>query len=123
MTCLDGARWVQTQLLEQDRDADLRVYAVWLTPYGPPPSRASWDAQVLADERVVHVWDPQRVVGRWLARSDELDLGYPGDVVWDAWLLFGAESRWTRAPSDLVGFGWTVIGTRDELERKVMEAL
>ncbi len=121
MTCLDGARWVQTQLLERDPDANVRVFAVWLNPYGRPPARGSWDESILPDERVTHVWDPERVVGLWLGRSANVPLRYPGDVVWDAWLVFGREGEWTPKPRHLVGFGWTVIGTRDELARKLKE--
>ncbi len=114
---------MQTQLLERNPDADLRVYAVWLNPYGRPPARVSWDPNVLADERVTHVWDPDRIVGTWFAEARDLKLGYPGDVVWDAWLLFEPDARWPARTSHLVGFGWTVIGTRDELERKVTPLL
>ena len=114
---------MQTQLLEPNPDVDLRVYAVWLNPYGRPPARMSWDPNVLRDERVTHVWDPDRVVGSWLARPENVELGYHGAVVWDAWLLFGRDGEWAPKPQHLVGFGWTVIGTRDELDRKVKEVV
>ena len=109
---------MQTNILERNRDADLRVYVVWLDPYGTP-SRSSWDPALVDDPRVVEFWDPTRVVGNWFGSSENPRFAYAGPVAWDAWFLFGSDSRWTQEPSHLVGSGWTVIDTAPDLKRQV----
>jgi hypothetical protein len=41
-------------------------------------------------ERVVRLWDQNRVSGRWFAEQDLAD----GPIAWDACLLFSADGRW-----------------------------
>ncbi len=105
---------VQQQILDADPAADLAVYAIWL-PILPTDARDQWDGQLLADPRVTHLWDQERTVGRWLADDQNLELGDTGDVVWDAFLLFGPEARWERAPSGLLAWGAPIAGHFPEL--------
>jgi len=82
----------------------------------PTDARDEWDDQLLADPRVTHLWDQERTVGRWLADDQNLDLGDTGEVVWDAFLLFGPEATWEHAPSGLLAWGAPVVGRFPELE-------
>jgi len=98
------------------------VYAIWL-PMLPGDSRGEWDKSVLGDPRVVQFWDGQRVVGRWLADRHNIDIGYPGPVVWDAFLLFNREARWGRPPTNLLTSGFPVIGDSANLKARLTPLL
>jgi hypothetical protein len=97
------------------------VLAVWL-PMLATDSRDGWDPTLLDDPRVTHLWDGDRVTGTWFADS-KLDLGYPGPVVWDAYLVFGPDARWGDPPSGFAGAGWTVIGRTDDLDAELERVL
>lgn len=94
--------------------AQLQVYAIWL-PMLPTDSRPRWDDHVLNDPRVIHLWDEERVTGRWFADHGLGD----GPVTWDAYLLFGPDARWDETPPDPVGLGRPVIGVIEDLEAEL----
>jgi hypothetical protein len=64
--CRAGARWVQEEILAKHPSPTLRVYAVWL-PMVWSDTRRAWESRVLADPRVIHLWDEQRITGQWFA--------------------------------------------------------
>lgn len=109
-------------MLDANPDADVRVYAVWFSMY-PGDVRDRWPAEVMADPRVVHYWDEDKVVGTWYAaRLPEIQKlmapgskGYEDPVLWDAYLIYGPDARWSGAPSGLRGWGRTILGTRESL--------
>lgn len=105
---------MQQQILDAYPAADLAVFAIWM-PILPTDARDQWDGQVLADPRVTHLWDQERTVGRWLADDQNIDLGDTGEVIWDAFLLFGPEATWERAPSGLLAWGAPIVGRIPEL--------
>ena len=69
--------------------AHLRVYAVWL-PMVWSDTRRAWESSMLADPRVIHLWDEKRTIGQWFA--DHID-GCRG-VTWDTYYVYGPEARW-----------------------------
>ena len=85
----------------------------------PTDSRSRWDDHVLSDPRVVHLWDQQRVTGRWLADHGLAD----GPIAWDVYLLFGPDGGWQDRPPQPIGSGAPVIGTIDDLEAEVAPLL
>ena len=100
----------------------MRVYVVWL-PMLPGDSRRRWDAEVMNDERVTHLWDSARVSGRWFAEhSGEMGL-FMEDIVWDAFFIFDAPARWGSAPPKPVESGSTVIDRSEDLERTLVSLL
>ena len=105
---------MQQQILAQYPAADLAVAVIWM-PMLPTDARDEWDDQLLADPRVTHLWDADRIVGRWLADNPNLDLRDTGEIVWDAFLLFGPEAIWERAPSGLLAWGGPLVGRFSEL--------
>ncbi len=105
---------VQQQILAQYPAADLVVTVIWM-PMLPTDTRDEWDSQLLADPRVTHLWDPERTVGRWLADDQNADLGDTGEVVWDAYLLFGPEATWESALSEPLVWGAPIVGRVPEL--------
>ena len=123
---MNGARWVQQEILEKRADADLRVYAIWFSMY-PTDQRENWPADVLTDPRVVHFWDEGKTVGRWyMSRIEQMQhartpgsAGLGGNTLWDAYLVYGPESRWSDAPGGLRRWGRTILGTQEALREAV----
>lgn len=121
---------MQEELLDRNRDADLRVYAVWFNMY-PNDAKERWPAQVLDDARVIHFWDEQKAVGRWyLERIAGMDATRApesaeneGPVLWDAYLVYGPESRWDSAPTGLRRWGRTILSTREDLRESFTRLL
>lgn len=90
----------------------------------PGDARHRWHADLLQDPRLVHRWDEQKTVGRffmthrdWLRPAFESQAGpTQGDALWDAWVLFDRTGTWTgTTPGGLVGWGATVLKTRERL--------
>jgi hypothetical protein len=115
---------VQKELLETHPEADLRVYAVWFSMV-PGDARSEWPQELLTDPRVVHRWDEAKALGTWYARrtpsmreriSPESKWN-DGDVLWDTYLLYGADARWKEdtAPTDLKLWGRTIVAARESL--------
>ena len=92
-------------------------------PILPSDARDEWDDQMLADPRVTHLWDAERTVGQWLANDQNINLGDTGEVVWDAFLLFGAEAAWESAPADLLAWGTPIVGRYPELAEALLPLL
>ena len=121
--CVAGTRWVQTELLQKYPRANLRVYAVWFSMM-PADSRAKWSANLLADSRVLHRWDEPKAVGTWFAPrtnaiKPQLAPGAAwgdGEILWDAYLLYGAAARWDEVPTSLIHWGRTIVAGRDTLK-------
>jgi hypothetical protein len=80
-------------------------------------SRGAWDSHVLDDPRVVSLWDGNRIAGRWFADHRTGGIGSPGDIDWDAYFAFPANSRWRVQPAGLVAAGSDIIDSTDGLRR------
>jgi hypothetical protein len=73
---------------------------------------------------VSHRWDEGKVVGRWFAPQapglkPQLASGSAwgdGDILWDAYLLFGADARWDEGPTGLIHWGRTIVAGRESLK-------
>ena len=63
---MNGARWVQEDILTKHKDADLKVYAIWFSMY-PTDRREAWPADILTDPRVVNIWDELKEIGTFYA--------------------------------------------------------
>ena len=57
---------MQKKILEKNPKLDVAVYAVWFNMI-PTDARSEWPTDRLADSRVTHFWDAQKVAGRWYA--------------------------------------------------------
>ncbi len=117
---------MQEQLLDTQRGAPLRVFAVWYAMY-PGDARGRWRRDLLTDDRVMHWWDEGRLLGRQLLAQlrPYSRLRAPGSrdfqekILWDAYLLFDRKARWDRSPTGLVSWGYTVMTTRKTLAEQV----
>jgi hypothetical protein len=120
---------VQEELLAKHGDADVRVYANWFSLY-PTDLRERWPADVLTDRRVVHFWDEEKHVGRWYGEREQSiesrvapdSSGLGQSILWDAYLVYGPESRWDEAPTELRRWGRTILRTKESL-REAAESL
>ncbi|MCI0353068.1 MAG: hypothetical protein L0Z53_26915 [Acidobacteriales bacterium] len=77
--------------------------------------RSKWPSDLLTDPRVVHFWDEQKVVGTWFGQHPDYTSLSNGQALWDAFLLYGAESNWGDKPSHLISTGRTIVAKREEL--------
>lgn len=90
----------------------MRVYAVWERAL-PTDSRAEWDDTVLDDPRVVHYWDPERLVSAALVtREDAQQSG----AHLDQFFVFGPEASWDAAPTGLRDTGRNILGRSDQMQ-------
>jgi hypothetical protein len=100
---------VHQEVLRKDREAKLKVYAVWFNMVSTD-ERSKWPKDVLTDSRVVHFWDEGRVAGRWYEQN-VTRRGEP--VEWDAYFLYGPEAAWGEEPPKHVSSGRPIIFSRD----------
>ena len=111
---------MQEEILDRNREANVKVYAVWL-PMIAGDARSEWKQSLLRDARAVHLWDEQRVTGRWFARQAWYDRNV--EVAWDIYVLFGPDARWNVSPEPLISWGETVIDARERLRRDFLSLL
>jgi hypothetical protein len=111
---------VQTELLEKNPSANLRIYAVWYNMIGSD-SRRRWPEDLLTDPRAIHFWDEKKLLGRFY--TSHLGLERADEVLWDAYILYGPQASWEKAPPAIVSWGNTIVRTRDQLRREVLPLL
>lgn len=117
---------MQEEILTKNPDADLDVYAIWFRMY-PTDRPEAWPADAMNDRRVRHYWDEGKSVGTWyggrLADMESVlapgSSGWRAPILWDAYLVYGPESRWDEAPSGLRRWGRTILKTQDDLRQAV----
>ncbi len=114
---------MQTELLAKYPKPDLRVYAVWFNMF-PGDARSKWPPSLLTDSRVIHRWDEGKLVGIWYgdhaaAMRPQLAPGsrWNGQILWDSYLLYGPDARWTDAPTGLIRWGRTIVAGREPLRQ------
>ena len=104
---------VQQEFLEEREEVAVKVYAVWFSMV-EGDQRQAFKPELLADSRVTHYWDEQRVIGRWFAENFELE-DFGGEITWDAFFLFGREAQWGGKPHPLLSSGFPIRLKREEL--------
>lgn len=101
------------------------MFAVWFKMY-PGDSESSWPSALLTDARVQHRWDEPKSAGRWflenlksLRPSRGGDGRFPQrvDAMWDTYILFDRSAAWKDKPDGLLSWGYTIMRTRDQLQR------
>ena len=111
---------MQKEILATHAGADLEVYAVWFTMIRGDKRRA-FDAQILTDERVTHLWDEEHNIGRWFAQNFEVE-GCNKEVAWDVFFVFEPDAAWKDRPESLVDAGAPIWTRREDL-RDALEPL
>ncbi len=90
--CLRGASEVQSRVLEQVKNADLRVYSVYV-PILSGDDEASVPSAIkrLPDSRVVFFWDGKGELAQSYSPVLKLKTGQPA---WDVYMVFDREAEW-----------------------------
>ena len=115
--CVQGARWVQNEVMNKYADADLKTYIVWL-PMIATDERSKWRASLLDDSRIQHFWNEDQAIGKWF--TDNLkEYRALGPVAWDAYYLFDKTAKWDDAPAPVVAYGTPVF----KKPKQLVEAL
>ena len=100
----------------------MRVFVIWFDVLRSD-DRSKWDPDIMADPRVVHLWDDERTIGRWFPDQDDYRELIFGSLAWDIYFLYGPEALWENVPSPLVSSGFTIIGKRKALQRELLTLL
>jgi hypothetical protein len=70
------------------------------------PLDARFDvADVMVDQRATHFWDNTQLVSDDLAAASRT----PGQLVWDAFYVFGPDASWGARPPRPLGSGSPVV--------------
>ena len=94
--CLRGASEIQSKVLEQVKNSDLRVYSVYL-----PILRGDDESSVLSaikrlrDSRVIFFWDAKGELSQSYSPVLKLKAGQPA---WDVYMVFDREAEWKAEP-------------------------
>ncbi len=96
----------------------MRVYVIWTVKL-TFDARDQWDGGGLSDSRVVHLWDPQDLMGDWFVAH--LPDNQADD--WDAYWLFNSTATWANQPPPLISSGSSVIGEKDALAQSIAPLL
>ena len=112
---------MQEEVLAKNDSDSLEVYAVWFSMI-PGDRRGGFDPGVLNDPRVTHLWDEEKVAGRWFQEHFDVE-GCSDNVLWDAFLVFGPEASWTDVPAPLESAGSTIWSERETLRGCVETAV
>ena len=111
--CVEGASWVQREILHKNPSADLEVYAVWLPILNGDAARGP-RPDLIPDTRVTHYWDPEKSIGEWFGNLQGSER-----VAWDVFFLYGGEATWTEKPGPLLEWGYPVIRQTEKLMKAI----
>ena len=111
---------MQTEILAANPSALLRSYAIWFNMY-PGDERSKWDDSLIIDSRVTFYWDEETIVGRRLIEDNVV--GYPYEILWDAYLLFGPEAEWDAVLTTPMSWGDPVYRRKQELKDVILPLL
>lgn len=110
---MNGARWVQENIVEKYRDTALTTYVVWL-PILPSDRRDAWRADLVFGAGVTHYWDGSRLVGKWMTGNVKGCVSL-GPVAWDSFYLVDASAEWGESFGPILSCGAPVIVKSDAL--------
>lgn len=111
--CVQGARWVQDEVLGKHEAADVAVFVIW-EPMMSTDSRDRWRPSLIEDPRIQEFWDEQQVLGKFLAEALP-DSPKLGDVAWDALYIFDGEAKWDEAPGPVIRCGTPIVQDKEGL--------
>jgi hypothetical protein len=108
---------VRENVLDANKDLDIRVLAVWLPVLGSDTRESATKVTaVLADPRVEQFYDPGAKTGRWFKTNVVDDIKrlqtrrvFGGGITWDAFFLYGPKAKWTKAPKPHLSAGATIM--------------
>lgn len=120
--CLDGARWVQENILDKPENDRLSVTVIWEPMMEKTDKRSAWSPEVITDPRARQFWDEERVAGRWLAGNAK-SVRSLGDIAWDCFYAYPAGEKWDAAAARPLAGGTPVFLKTAELGEAVTTLL
>lgn len=111
--CVNGASWVRENILEKYDEEEIAVYAVWFNMI-PGDRKSRWNPGLLADDRVTHYWDEDRVLGKWVSKNID-DCEHLGPIDWDSYYLFDKDGSWGESFENLKACGTPIYKTTERL--------
>jgi hypothetical protein len=112
--CVSGAGWIQEYVLKRNPKLAFKVYAIWYEMYpGDSPDDFPQARKLMPDKRVTHYWDQPKDVGRWF--YGKVPTTTKGEIEWDAFYLYSADSVWAEEPTELLTWGRTILRDRKKL--------
>ena len=84
---------MQKEILAKHPELDIRVYAIWLSVLGGD-NTSTWPDGVLNDDRVVKLWDGQKLASRFFAGHED----FLGRIAWDVYYFYGSDATWDTGP-------------------------
>lgn len=92
--CLKNAGEIQREVLAKNPEAPLAVFIVWLKALQADNELAVVSAiQSIPDPRVMHFWDPERVLNAQLLDAITFDVELR---IYDVFLLYDGAARWEK---------------------------
>lgn len=106
------------------------MYAIWFNMY-PGDARSKWPGSLLTDDRVLHYWDQDRVVGTsylshlaaMLGRRAPETAPPTADAIWDAFYVYGRGMKWAEPVPVPISWGYPIMVTRDQLVKDLASLL
>ncbi len=92
------------------------MYVVWFNTF-PGDARDKWDASLMTDPRVTHMWDESKSAGRFFAEQEGFIFG---PIAYDIYYLYDQQATWESNPSPLVSSGYTVISKGKQLRDDIV---
>ena len=90
---MQGARAVQTSIINKFPAADICISIVWIKKLsGDSEQTAQTAAAMFKDHRVAHFYDSNKRSGKAIASR----LGWTGHVAWDIYLFYEAGVEWAN---------------------------
>ena len=87
-------RIVQRYVLDQIANPALKVYVVWEPVFPSDSEQASYEtSHLVSDPRVQQFWSNSRFTGHSFGKLS----GIPDKPVWNSFLIFGGDKKWTDA--------------------------
>ncbi len=94
--CLRGASEIQSKVLDQVKNPDLRVYSVYVPILrGDTEENLPSAIKRLPDSRVVFFWDSKGELTQSYSSVLKLRTGQPA---WDVYMVFDREAEWKAEP-------------------------
>ena len=89
----------------------------------PSDSKERCNTGLLDDKRVVHYWDADREVGKWIKANVKDCKHLGGPIAWDAFFLFDGSAKWDKALKPILGCGAPILPQRDVLTEALAKLL
>jgi hypothetical protein len=96
-----GTRAVHEVLIQDHSNAKISLSFVWINMLkGDSEEAARHSAEIIGDQRVQQFYDPNRLLGKAIAKS----IHPQGSVAWDMYLFYSEGIEWTEQPP--IPFDW-----------------